>query len=167
MSDSQTDTVFMTAALELAEQAESQGEVPVGAVLVKHGVIIGRGYNQTITNNDPSAHAEIIALRDAGLKQANYRLPDTTLYITLEPCVMCAGALIHARIARVVYAATDPKTGADGSMFELLQSPLHNHRIEVQQGVLAGQSVELLQRFFQQRRAATRAAKGEPTKHAP
>lgn len=148
-----SDKAFMTEALVLARQAEKQGEVPVGAVLVKDDEIIGRGYNRTITDNDPSAHAEIVALRDAGLNQNNYRLPDTTLYVTLEPCVMCAGAMIHARVGRVVYAATDPKTGADGSMFEVLQSPLHNHRVEVQQGVMADESRTLLQGFFKIRRA--------------
>ncbi len=150
-----SDTAFMREALALARQAEQQGEVPVGAVLVKDGVIIGRGYNRTITDHDPSAHAEVVVLRDAGLSQNNYRLPGTTLYVTLEPCVMCAGAIIHARVARVVYAATDPKTGADGSQFDVLQSPLHNHRVKVDKGILADESATLLQMFFRKRRKSS------------
>lgn len=155
MIASESDTAFMQEALALARQAEQQDEVPVGAVLVKDGAIIGRGYNRTIMDHDPSAHAEMVALRDAGLNQNNYRLPDTTLYVTLEPCVMCAGAIIHARVARVVYAATDPKTGADGSQFDVLQSSLHNHRVKVDKGILADDSAALLQAFFRQRRKSS------------
>ncbi len=162
MSFSAIDTALMEQALQLAEQAGGQGEVPVGAVLVKYGQIIGRGHNQTISLSDCTAHAEIVALRDAGLQQANYRLPDTTLYVTLEPCIMCAGAIIHARVSRVVYAAKDPKTGADGSQFDILQSPLHNHQLQVEQGVLAEQSAALLQNFFRERRAAHRSNRADP-----
>ncbi len=156
--DQAIDIAFMTEALNLAREAENRGEVPVGAVVVRDGVIIGRGHNRTISDHDASAHAEIVALRDAGLLQNNYRLPDTTLYVTLEPCVMCAGAIIHARVGRVVYAARDPKTGADGSCFDILQNPLHNHRVEVEQGLMAEQSADLLQNFFRQRRKAKASA---------
>lgn len=152
-----SDQTFMRAALELARQAEALGEVPVGAVVVKNGKIIGGGHNRTITDNDPSAHAEMVALRAAGRQLGNYRLPDTTLYVTLEPCVMCAGAIIHARIANVIYAARDPKTGADGSQFAILQNPEHNHRVTVAHGVMEQESRALLQGFFQARRAAKKS----------
>lgn len=145
----------MHTALQLAYEAERQGEVPVGAVLVQEGQVIGRGYNRTITDHDPSAHAEIVAMRDAGQALSNYRLPQTSLYVTLEPCSMCAGAIIHARVSRVIYAAHDPKTGAHTSQFELLQHPGHNHRVEVMHGIMADESRELLQRFFRARRKKT------------
>lgn len=148
------DDRFMQRALELARHAEDEhAEVPVGAVLVaQDGTIVGEGWNRSISGNDPSAHAEIVALREAGQRLGNYRFPGMTLYVTLEPCVMCSGALIHARVARVVYAADDPKTGAAGSMFDTLVSPLHNHRIVVEQGLRAEESAQLLRTFFRSRR---------------
>ena len=146
------DELWMQRALALARDAEAEGEVPVGAVLVRDNAMIGEGWNRSITLNDASAHAEIQALRAAGLSQQNYRFPDATLYVTLEPCAMCAMALVHARVARVVYAATDPKTGAAGSMFDILNSDKHNHRIDVQSGVRAEESSEMLRKFFRRRR---------------
>ena len=147
------DERYMRRALQLAEHArDAEDEVPVGAVLVQDGQILGLGWNRNITLHDPTAHAEIMALRAAGEKQRNYRLPGATLYVTLEPCSMCAMALVHARIGRVVYAATDPKTGAAGSVFDTLVDARHNHRIEVQGGLLADESSELLRNFFRARR---------------
>lgn len=147
------DERYMQRALQLAEHArDAEDEVPVGAVLVQDGQILGLGWNRNITLHDPTAHAEIMALRAAGEKQRNYRLPGATLYVTLEPCSMCAMALVHARIGRVVYAATDPKTGAAGSVFDTLVDARHNHRIEVQGGLLADESSELLRKFFRARR---------------
>jgi tRNA(Arg) A34 adenosine deaminase TadA len=143
----------MRRALELAAHArDAHDEVPVGAVLVRDGQVIGEGWNRSITDHDASAHAEIVALRDAGRREQNYRLPGATLYVTLEPCVMCAGAIVHARIARVVIAADDPKTGAAGSVFDTLISPLHNHRVEVARGLFADDSAMLLRDFFRRRR---------------
>jgi tRNA(adenine34) deaminase len=148
------DAAFMQRALELAVHArDADGEVPVGAVLTLDGGIVGEGWNRNITLNDPSAHAEIGALRDAGRRLGNHRFPGATLYVTLEPCAMCAMALVHARVARVVYAATDPKTGAAGSVFDTLTSDRHNHRVEVQGGLLADESATLLRDFFHARRA--------------
>ena len=149
---SATDERWMRRALEMARQAEQVGEVPVGAVLVKDDQLIAEGYNQPISSHDPSAHAEIITLRKAGLGQNNYRLPGTTLYVTLEPCPMCAGAMIHARIERLVFAASDPRTGAAGSVFELINDPRHNHTINVESGLLRDESSELLRTFFKARR---------------
>ncbi len=147
------DLAHMRRALELARHArDAEHEVPVGAVLVHAGVVVGEGWNRNITLHDPTAHAEIQALRAACSKLANHRLPDATLYVTLEPCVMCAMALIHARVARVVYAASDPKTGAAGSKFDTLISAQHNHRVEVLGGVLADESALLLREFFRARR---------------
>jgi tRNA(adenine34) deaminase len=147
------DEAFMRRALELAAHArDAHAEVPVGAVLVREGAIIGEGWNRSIIGNDASAHAEIVALRDAGARENNYRLPGSTLYVTLEPCVMCAGAIVHARIARVVYAASDPKTGAAGSVFDTLISPLHNHRVDVSGGLLAEEAGNMLRAFFHARR---------------
>jgi tRNA(adenine34) deaminase len=147
------DAAFMLRALDLAVHArDADGEVPVGAVLVLDGAIAGEGWNRNITLNDPSAHAEIGALRDAGQRLGNHRFPGATLYVTLEPCAMCAMALVHARVARVVYAARDPKTGAAGSVFDTLTSDRHNHRIEVQGGLLADASATLLRDFFRARR---------------
>ncbi|HOX70351.1 MAG: tRNA adenosine(34) deaminase TadA [Dokdonella sp.] len=147
------DERWMRRALELAARArDAEGEVPVGAVLVADGELMGEGWNRNITLNDPSAHAEILALRDAGARLGNYRFPGATLYATLEPCAMCAMALVHARVARVVYAATDPKTGAAGSVFDTLISPLHNHRIEVSAGLFAEESGFMLREFFRSRR---------------
>ena len=151
--DAAADERFMRRALELAQHAaDEHEEVPVGAVLVAAGRIIGEGWNQSISHHDPSAHAEICALRDAGKRLGNYRFPGATLYVTLEPCVMCAGAIVHARVARVVYATDDPKTGAAGSVFDTLVSDRHNHRVQVQGGLLAGESSALLRGFFRARR---------------
>ncbi len=147
-----SDEHFMQRALQLAEKAQAQGEVPVGAVLVKDQKIIGEGWNQPITLHDPSAHAEMLAIRAAGQQMNNYRLPDTTLYVTLEPCPMCAGLMIHSRIKRVVFGAYDPKTGAAGSQFSLLQDEKHNHHTEVQGGVLQEACADILKNFFRQRR---------------
>ena len=147
------DAAFMQRALELAAHArDADGEVPVGAVLMLDGGIVGEGWNRNITLNDPSAHAEIGALRNAGQRLGNHRFPGSTLYVTLEPCAMCAMALVHARVARVVYAAQDPKTGAAGSVFDTLTSDRHNHRVEVQGGLFADESATLLRDFFRSRR---------------
>lgn len=142
----------MRHALELARRAAAAGEVPVGAVLVLGDDAVGEGWNQPVSGHDPTAHAEILALREAGRRLGNYRLLGTTLYVTLEPCVMCAGAMIHARVGRVVYGATDPKTGAAGSVFDTLINARHNHRIDVTGGILADEAAELLRSFFQSRR---------------
>jgi tRNA(adenine34) deaminase len=149
------DALFMQAALALARQAAAAGEVPVGAVVVRDGVIVGRGYNQPITGADPTAHAEVMALRDAGRRLGNYRLPDCDLYVTLEPCVMCAGAIMHARIGRVVFGARDPKTGACGSAADLFALPHLNHHATVSGGMMAEEAVGLLREFFAQRRTAS------------
>jgi tRNA(Arg) A34 adenosine deaminase TadA len=147
------DEAFMRRALQLAEHArDAENEVPVGAVLVQDGQIVGLGWNRNITLHDPTAHAEIMALRAAGEKVANYRIVGATLYVTLEPCAMCAMALVHARIGRVIYGTIDPKTGAAGSVFDTLVSDRHNHRIEVQGGLLADESATLLRDFFRARR---------------
>lgn len=147
-----TDADFMQEALRLAKQAAAAGEVPVGAVVVKDGAIIGRGWNQPISSADPTAHAEIIALRDASRTLGNYRLNDCDLYVTLEPCVMCSGAIMHARLRQVIYGARDPKTGACGSVVDLFAQPQLNHHATVSGGVLADAAVALLQDFFSQRR---------------
>jgi tRNA(adenine34) deaminase len=146
------DLQWMERALELAELAKLGGEVPVGAVVVLHNEIIGEGSNSPINRNDPTAHAEIEAMREAAQRIGNYRLPDATLYVTLEPCAMCAGAMVHARIKRLVFGATDPKTGAAGSVMNIVASPALNHRVEVTGGVLADQCGSLLRNFFQDRR---------------
>jgi tRNA(adenine34) deaminase len=152
-SFSDVDMQHMQRALQLAAHArDAENEVPVGAVLVQGGEIIGLGWNRNITLHDPTAHAEIQAMRAAGEKLANHRLSGATLYVTLEPCSMCAMAMIHARIDRVVYAAADPKTGAAGSVFDTLISERHNHRIEVAGGLLAEESATLLRGFFRARR---------------
>jgi tRNA(adenine34) deaminase len=145
----------MQTALELAQQAQDQGEVPVGAVVARDGVIIGRGYNRPISAADPTAHAEIMALRAAGDHLGNYRLLDCTLYVTLEPCTMCIGAIFHARIQRLVFAATDPKTGACGSVIDLPAEVRLNHHLQVDSGILATEASALLKQFFAQRRKAT------------
>ncbi|RMD80439.1 MAG: tRNA adenosine(34) deaminase TadA [Gammaproteobacteria bacterium] len=142
----------MARALELAREAEAAGEVPVGAVLVREGRLLGEGRNRPIGACDPTAHAELEALRAGARAAGNYRLPGTTLYVTLEPCPMCAGALLHARVRRLVYGASDPKTGACGGVFELLQDPRHHHRVQVEGGLLAGPCGRLLQDFFARRR---------------
>jgi len=146
------DRQWINEAVVLARQAAAEGEVPVGAVVVKDGKIIGRGWNQNIGLSDPTAHAEIMALREAGSTLGNYRLPGCTLYVTLEPCVMCAGAMIHARLERIVFAASDPKTGAAGGKFDLLSNPAHNHAPTVNGGCLADECSALLKDFFRQRR---------------
>jgi len=147
------DMAYMRRALRLAEHArDAEGEVPVGAVLVVDGGIVGLGWNRNITLHDPTAHAEIQALRAAGEKLANHRLSGATLYVTLEPCSMCAMAMIHARVGRVVYAAADPKTGAAGSVFDTLISEKHNHRVDVSAGLLADESSAMLREFFRARR---------------
>lgn len=142
----------MREALMLAQRAAAQGEVPVGAVVVCNDALVGTGFNMTITDHDPSAHAEIRALREAGRQLGNYRLPDCTLYVTLEPCVMCAGAMVHARLQRLVFGACDPKTGAAGSVFDVLPGTRHNHRVAVQGGCLAEEGGALLRSFFRERR---------------
>ena len=146
------DEIWMSEALELAKRAGEEDEVPVGAVIVNGGQIVGRGWNRNIGLNDPSAHAEILAMRDAGRSLGNHRLSNSSLYVTLEPCSMCAGAMIHARLERVVYAASDPKTGAAGGMFDLLGNPAHNHAPVISGGCLAEESSRLLKDFFRQRR---------------
>jgi len=143
----------MQRAIALAARAEQAGEVPVGAVLVSEGEIVGEGWNRPIGSHDPSAHAEITALRDAAARLQNYRLPGTTLYVTLEPCPMCAGAIVHARVGRVVYGTTDPKGGAAGSVFDLLPSDHRfNHRVEIEGGVLGESCSDQLRAFFRARR---------------
>jgi len=146
------DIGYMRHALELAAQAEAQGEVPVGALVVFEGRIIGEGWNRPITAHDPTAHAEIVALRAAAATLGNYRVVGATLYVTLEPCPMCAGAMVHARVARVVYGASDPLAGSGGSVFNLLSSSALNHRAQVQGGVLVEECSQRLKRFFQARR---------------
>ena len=146
------DEEFMRAALALARQAAQEGEVPVGAVVVKDGAVIGRGYNRPVSRHDPAGHAEIVALRDAAQALRNYRLRDCALYVTLEPCAMCAGAIIHARIGRLVYGAPDPKTGACGSVVNLFGEERLNHHAQVTGGVLAEDAGRLLQEFFAARR---------------
>ena len=146
------DESYMRRALELAREAEAAGEVPVGAVIVREGVIIAEGWNQPIRAHDPSAHAEMIALRAAGQALSSYRLLDTTLYVTLEPCAMCAGAMIHARVRRLVFGATDPRAGASGSVLNVIQHPALNHRIEFTAGVLGEECGALLRAFFVARR---------------
>jgi tRNA(adenine34) deaminase len=146
------DVAMMREALQLALRAAVQGEVPVGALVVKDGQIIGRGYNAPIVSNDPSAHAEIQALRDAARNLGNYRLGDCTLYVTLEPCAMCAGAIMHARLARLVYGAADPKTGACGSVVDLFAENRLNHHTDVTAGVLAAEAGKQLSDFFAARR---------------
>jgi tRNA(adenine34) deaminase len=146
------DDVFMARALELARAAAAAGEVPVGAVVVKDDEIVAEGWNRPIGTCDPTAHAEIIALRTAGNVLGTYRLIDTTLYVTLEPCAMCAGAMVHARVGRLVFGATDPRAGAAGSVFNVVQNPALNHRVELSSGVLAEQCGTLLRDFFAARR---------------
>ncbi len=144
----------MARALVLAVQAQAMGEVPVGAVLVRAGTVLGEGYNQPVGLSDPTAHAEIAALRAAAAAEGNYRLPGSTLYVTLEPCAMCAGALVQARVQRVVFGAYDPRAGAAGSLFQILNDARLNHRAEVSGGVLAESCGELLSAFFRDKRRA-------------
>lgn len=146
------DLSWMQQAYALAQKAEQQGEVSIGAVLVKDDRLVAAGYNQTIAQNDPTAHAEVMALRAAADAIGNYRLLDTTLYVTLEPCAMCAGALVQARVTRLVYACADPRAGAAGSIFNVVSNEALNHRLQVTSGVMAQECSQLLQDFFQQRR---------------
>jgi tRNA(adenine34) deaminase len=152
MSWGDEDIRFMKAALAEAEIAASAGEVPVGAVLVRNGEILGRGLNRPVQDSDPIAHAEIMAIRAAAAHEQNYRLADTTLYVTLEPCPMCVGAMLHARVSRLVFGAYDPKSGAAGSVVDLCDERRFNHRVEVNGGLLEEQCGALLQRFFAKRR---------------
>jgi len=151
------DADYMRFALELASQAQAAGEVPVGAVVVKNGEIVGRGFNAPISRHDPSAHAEMLAMRDAAQRLGNYRLVGCELFVTLEPCLMCAGAIMHARIARVVYGARDLKTGACGSVLNAFAEPRLNHHAEVQGGVLGEECGLMLSQFFAMRRAQQKA----------
>jgi tRNA(adenine34) deaminase len=148
----ESDEYYMDLALAEARLAQAAGEVPVGAVIVSEGHIIGKGFNRPISGNDPTAHAEIVALRDAAQQQRNYRLSKATLYCTVEPCMMCAGAIIHARIARVVFGTPDPKAGAAGSLYNVLTDPRLNHRVEVLSGVREDECAALLRQFFSARR---------------
>ena len=148
----ENDLHWMRHAIELARQGQESGEVPVGAVIVKDDQVIGEGWNQPISQHDPSAHAEMVALRQAGKTLNNYRLLDTTLYVTLEPCVMCAGAIIHARVGRVVYGANDPKAGAAGSVVDIFANPRINHHVTVEGGLLATECGDLLTQFFKAKR---------------
>jgi tRNA(adenine34) deaminase len=148
------DIDFMQAALEEARQAAEAGEVPIGAVVARGGVIIARGQNRVLRDVDPTAHAEIVAMRAAAAAIGNYRLPGCTLYVTLEPCAMCAGAMIHARLDKLVFAAADPKAGAAGSVLAVLNHPQLNHQMQVEQGILAEESAEFLRSFFRERRSS-------------
>ena len=146
------DRQFMQQALDQARLAAIAGEVPVGAVLVRDGKIISTGFNQPISNSDPSAHAEMMALRAAAHIESNYRLPGTTLYVTLEPCIMCAGAMLHARVERVVFGATDPKTGAAGSVLNVFSEKQINHQTQVEGGIMSDECGQVLRDFFKGRR---------------
>ncbi|MEM6161880.1 tRNA adenosine(34) deaminase TadA [Erwinia sp. P6884] len=157
MSTTPNDEFWMRHALMLARRAWEEGEVPVGAVLVQGDRVIGEGWNRPIGHHDPTAHAEIMALRQGGKVLENYRLLDTTLYVTLEPCVMCAGAMVHGRIDRLVYGAKDEKTGAAGSLLDVLGHPGMNHQVAIDQGVLAGECAAMLSDFFRHRRAEKKA----------
>lgn len=150
------DQVFMQRALELAGVAAQAGEVPVGAVLVREGAVVGEGYNQPISGCDPTAHAEIVALRAAATGCGNYRLPGTTLYVTIEPCTMCVGALIHARVERVVFGAPEPKAGALVSNLRLAEARHWNHHLAIEGGLCADAAMALMQQFFRERRAQAR-----------
>lgn len=160
----QNHEYWMRHALQLARRAWDEGEVPVGAVLVHHNQVIGEGWNRPIGRHDPTAHAEIMALRQGGLVLQNYRLIDTTLYVTLEPCVMCAGAMVHSRIGHLVFGARDAKTGAAGSLMDVLHHPGMNHRITVSEGVLAQECSTMLSDFFRYRRQQQKALK-QAAKH--
>jgi tRNA(adenine34) deaminase len=146
------DRQFMQQALDQAKLAGAAGEVPVGAVLVRDGLVISTGFNQPISNSDPSAHAEMMALRTAARDESNYRLPGTTLYVTLEPCTMCAGAMLHARVERVVFGAADPKTGAAGSVLNVFSEKRINHQTQVEGGIMGEECGQILRNFFQERR---------------
>lgn len=159
LQQTELDKHFMSIALEAAKEAEARGEVPVGAVLVREGLVIATGYNHNIGLNDPSAHAEMQCLREAGRMLGNYRLLDTTLYVTLEPCAMCAGVMVHSRIERLVFGAKDEKTGAAGSVVDLVRHPAFNHQIQVEEGVLAEECSGMLSDFFRRRRKEQKALK--------
>lgn len=156
-NDAQNHEYWMRHALTLARRAWDEGEVPVGAVLVYQGNVIGEGWNRPIGHHDPTAHAEIMALRQGGLVLQNYRLIDTTLYVTLEPCVMCAGAMVHSRIGQLVFGARDAKTGAAGSLIDVLHHPGMNHRVDIIEGVLSEECSTMLSDFFRQRREQKKA----------
>lgn len=149
---SESDEVWMQEALRSARRALEIGEVPVGAVVVREDEIIGRGFNRNLTESDPTAHAEVVALREAGRALGNHRLGDCDLFVTIEPCAMCAGAIVHARIRRLIYGADDPKAGAVHSIMQVLNHPALNHKMDVRAGVLAGKCAELLREFFHARR---------------
>ncbi|HHR5900292.1 TPA: tRNA adenosine(34) deaminase TadA [Providencia alcalifaciens] len=157
MTQSEIDEYWMLQALELAKKAQDAGEIPVGALLVKDNQLVSTGWNHSIENHDPTAHAEIVTLKQAGATLKNYRLLDTTLYVTLEPCIMCAGAMIHSRIGRVVYGAKDFKTGACGSFINIMSQPGLNHYVEVTSGVLEDACSSMLSEFFKMRRAQIKA----------
>lgn len=152
MTQAELDQQYMRMAIEQAQLAAQSGEVPVGAVLVRDGQIISKAFNKPIANHDPSAHAEMLALREAALAEENYRIPGSTLYVTLEPCAMCSGAMLHARIDRVVYGAPDPKTGAAGSVLDLFSSKQINHQTSVEGGIMGEECGQLLRDFFKGRR---------------
>ena len=157
------DLQFMREALQLAACAEAEGEVPVGAVVVHEGEVVGRGWNKPISGCDPTAHAEIIALRDAATRLSNYRLPDCTLYVTIEPCAMCAGAIVHSRVARLVFGASEPKAGVVLSNGQFLDRDNLNHKVSYQPGVLADECSEMISAFFKKRRAAKRGPAKKPS----
>jgi tRNA(adenine34) deaminase len=152
MTQAELDQQYMRMAIEQAQLAAQSGEVPVGAVLVRNGQVISKAFNKPIANHDPSAHAEILALREASLADENYRIPGSTLYVTLEPCAMCSGAMLHARVERVVYGAPDPKTGAAGSVLDLFSSKQINHQTSVEGGIMGEECGQLLRDFFKGRR---------------
>lgn len=152
MNQAELDRHFMEQAMEQAKLAALAGEVPVGAVVVREGVVIARAFNKPISTHDPSAHAEMLALRAAALVEENYRLPGTTLYVTLEPCAMCSGAMLHARVDRIVYGASDPKTGAAGSVLDIFASKQINHQTTVEGGIMAEECGQMLRHFFKERR---------------
>ena len=152
MTQTELDQQYMRMAIEQAQLAAQSGEVPVGAVLVRDGQVISKAFNKPIANHDPSAHAEMLALREAALAQENYRIPGSTLYVTLEPCAMCSGAMLHARIDRVVYGAQDPKTGAAGSVLDIFSSKQINHQTSVEGGIMSEECGQLLRDFFKGRR---------------
>lgn len=152
MTQAELDQQYMRMAIEQAQLAAQSGEVPVGAVLVKDGQVISKAFNKPIANHDPSAHAEMLALREAALAEENYRIPGSTLYVTLEPCAMCSGAMLHARIDRVVYGTSDPKTGAAGSVLDIFASKQINHQTSVEGGIMSEECGQLLRDFFKGRR---------------
>ena len=152
MNQAELDRQFMEQAIEQAKLAALAGEVPVGAVVVRDGKVLARAFNKPISNHDPSAHAEMLALREAALTEGNYRLPGTTLYVTLEPCVMCSGAMLHARVDRIVYGAFDPKTGAAGSVLDIFASKQINHQTTVEGGIMGDECGQVLRHFFKERR---------------